>query len=159
MNFIDSFLSYWEAGELTQQPGSDKLFYRSFGGFNFQFRRVGYKQRTALLIQIASLGKDVAPLIDKATVMLAGKRSEIDVAKSLLPQVIEALARPGLQATIDALCATVSCDPGIGRFDPLSSDPIGEAVFGKDLTLQIPVALTAAQVNLDDVVSFATAED
>lgn len=155
----DGFLSLWNVEPLQQAEATDKLFYRVIGGYKFQFRKCDYRLRSALMIDIAKIGKSLIPIMQEvfafipdpnaANDTVATELADAQLALKIMPLLIDALAIEGLQDVVDRLCATAYCDVGSGTFEPLSSDVTGEKVFGDDVTLQIPVAVTAALVNLD----------
>lgn len=153
-NLQAGFLSLWGCGELEKAEATDKLAYRVIGGRKFQFRKVDFKQRTALSIEIMAVAKELMPIFGRAQ-MLAGEDATADdiAFLELLPDLIGALATPNLQALVDKLNATASVDLGNGKFEPLADDIVGERTFGEDITLQLPVAITAAQLNLDTLFS------
>lgn len=145
---IDELLSPWDVGALEKQAGTNKLFYRRIGGYKYQFHKVDYKQRTRLVIEAAAAMKGVAPLFDELRTM-PEDATETEIMVAIMPSLIAALATPELQPFIENMCSTVAVDTGVGKFEPLSLEPAAERVFGEDLTLQIPVAITAALVNFD----------
>ncbi len=151
-----SLFAYWNAGELEKSAGTDKVSYRIIGGFKFQFRKVHFKQRSALAIEIMAALKFVLPALGKLQVTEGGTDEELDQAfLDAMPELIGALATPSLHGLIDRLCATAYVDAGNGSFEALAEDHVGERVFGTDITLQIPVAVTAAIVNLDTLLDKA----
>lgn len=153
-NLQAGFLALWDCGELEKAAATDKLVYRMIGGRKFQFRKVDFKQRTALSIEIMAVTKALMPIFGKAQALAGEDATAEDIAfLDLLPDLIGALATPNLQALVDKLNATASVDLGNEKFEPLADDIVGERAFGADITLQIPVAITAAEVNLDTLFS------
>lgn len=159
-NMTAGFFAFWNAGPLEKAEATDKLAYRVIGGYKFQFRRVDYKQRTALSIEVMAAVKSLLPIIGRLQALGfdAVNENEPDPEAAIdrqfldvVPDLIGAIATPGLQDLMDKLCATAFADVGNGTFEPLSNEVTGERVFGQDITLQIPVALTAAMVNLDTI--------
>ena len=146
---------HWNAEELTE--GAGKLAYRIIGGYKFQFRRVDYMQRTSLLIEALAAIKNVTPVIGKVQAFAESEQEseEKDVAAvfDIIPDLIAALATQEIHALVVKLCETVSVDIGEGKFQSLTEEVVAEKVFGDDLTLQIPVALTAATRNLDGILN------
>jgi hypothetical protein len=160
-NMTNGFFALWGAGDLEKAAGTDKLHYRVIGAYKFQFRKVDYKQRTALSIEVMAALKALLPILGRLQTIEPGTE-DADAALEqqfldAMPELIGALATPGLQGLIDRLCATAYCDVGNGTFEPLSNEVTGEKAFGADITLQIPVAATAAMVNLDTLFAKAQA--
>lgn len=147
-----AFFAFWECGDVTAQTGSSRLFYRKIGARTFQFKKVDYKARTALFFEAMAIGKNIGTLLDVLrTVPVDADEDAMIVA--VLPTLIGMLTQPGVQGVLDSLCSTASVDLGNGSFESLSEEHIGEAAFGTDLTLQVPVAATAALINFDSMLS------
>jgi hypothetical protein len=155
---IDDVIAHWEAGPLEQGAGTAKIFYRSIGGFEFQFRKIGYEQRTGLALRCMTVMKHAIPAY-KMIPMLAADLDPDDpdidakIGIMILPEIIAALSTPSLHEVITELCETASVkDKTTSIFVSLTDKIMGEKVFGDDITLQIPVALTAATINIDTVI-------
>ena len=151
-DFLSAFFTYWDCGDLEAQPGTKKIFYRKIGARKYQFRKVDYKARTALFFEALTLGRDIGSLFELLkTVPEDADDDQLLVA--VLPAIIEMLTAPGVQTVLQNLCNTVAVDMGRGSFESLTEEHVAEEVFGADLTLQAPVAATAALINFDTLLS------
>lgn len=151
---IEEFLQHWNAEDLVVSPGTKKLAYRVIAGRKYQFKMLGFKQRTALLIEAAGVLANVSEIYD-ATRLLSEDLDDTQVLAAMFPVIVKVLTNEKLQPVIERLCNTASVDLGAGKFDPLEDEFIGEQAFGDDLTLQIPVALTAAIFNFEKLIPLA----
>jgi hypothetical protein len=146
----DSFFAFWEAGPIEQHEVTDKLSYRVIGGYKFSFKKVDYEQRTELLIDVLLVCQNILPLIERIAAA-EEESSDTDLALSMLPDIVATVANPQLLPIIRKLCGLASVDRGAGTFESLNDNSVAEDIFGKALTLQLPVAVTAAWVNLHSV--------
>lgn len=147
---IDTFLNLWDVGELEQGEGTDKLSYRVISGHKYQFRAIGYRDRTSLLLDIMAIVKDLAPVISDARKLDDSEDEEAEIM-ALIPSALGVFARPEVQTLLERLNSCVWVDIGKGGFSPLSDELVSSQVFLDDVTLQVPVALTVVQINLGSV--------
>lgn len=149
-DMLTSFLSFWGAEEIEFSQATNKLAYRIIGANKYQFRRVDYQQRTTLLIALMECLKGFGPMM--AEFEGAEEMTDAEAGAKLLPLIIGSIATPGLQPLLQELCALAFVDRGEGKFEPLSDPLVAVSVFDEDITLQIPIALTAAQINFASVI-------
>ena len=149
-------LQVWDVTPLELNPATQKLAYCEISGRKYQFRKVDYKLRTALFIDISGLLGSLTPLYEE---MFAEDDLESGEAIArILPKVLAAVAAPNLQPVVMKLCSTAAVDRGTGTFESLADEIVAEAIFGADLSLQLPVAVVAAQFNLGEMLRFLPAE-
>ena len=167
---IGAFYAFWNAADVEKAPGTNKISYREMGGFKFQFRRLDYRAQTKLSLRIASLAKQFEPLFSASDGFLEAEDLAEDAtveqvkehAKQveqieaynrakmlkLLPELLGSLDDPKIESLLNDLVSSVAVDRGNGTFEDLSNPAVAATVFDEDITLQLPVAATAAEVNL-----------
>jgi hypothetical protein len=156
----NAFYAFWNAEPLEQNQATKKLFYRVIGGYKFQFRVLDYRARTQLGLRVAGLAKHLEPLfkvaqqfepvgeeLSDAQNALATANNEA-VMLRVLPDLLGFIGQPEIHTLMEEFVRTAQVDRGKGSFESLADMPVADDVFGEDITLQLPVAATAMEVNL-----------
>lgn len=157
---VGAFYDFWNAQEIEKSPGTNKLAYRVIGAYKFQFRLLDYRRRTQLGLRVAAQVKHLEPLFkvaqDFAAIPVDATAEQIgiiekhntDIIFRVLPDLMGLIGQPDIHTLMEEFVSTASVDRGEGKFEPLTDEHVADAVFSDDLTLQIPVAATAMEVNL-----------
>ena len=66
----------------------------------------------------------------------------------LLPEILGFIGDPEVEQLLHDLVVAASVDLGQGTFEQLTNAATAETVFGEDISIQIPVAITVLEVNL-----------
>jgi hypothetical protein len=151
MEMLAQVLNQWDAGPIEAHPASPKLKTRVIAGTTFQFKVQDYRTRTRMALRVISQAEKLQDLITKG--LTASKLADDEkklIFAEVIPTVLKRLNEADFIDTIDHLNFFASADIGNGKFEDLALDHVGEAVFSADLTLQIPVAISVAEVNLTD---------
>ena len=146
-----AFFDFWNA-EPLEASGTTRLSYRVIAGRKFQFKKVDYKARTRLLLEAVSIAQDIGSLLEMLRTVPEDASDEALIV-AVLPAIIAMATKPGVQDVLERLCSTVSVDMGAGKFESLTEEITAEKVFGEDITLQLPVAITAGIVNFDNLLT------
>lgn len=163
---IFGIVSAWSVGAIESNPGTPKLKTRQIGDFLFQFQVQDYKARTRMGMALIGQAEKFKGLIaaglkasaagdKKKAVTTPAEKKKADEARAalaaeFLPDLLTRLAEPDFADLIDEFCGKASVCLDGAKFESLVQPHVAEKVFGDDLTLQIPVAMTVAEVNLSD---------
>lgn len=159
---LNAIYGFWNCEPIEDHPTvPTKIKYRKIGGLKYQFRVLDYRTRTKLGYAIAGLVKDFMPVIKEgmnlidtsgindAAEMAKAEQANADKMLDVVPTLISKLAVPEFQELVDKLVVGAEVSLDGSKFDSLSNDAIAEQIFSDDITLQLPIALTVAEVNLD----------
>lgn len=155
---LTQFLSTWGASDLVPNPAMPALSTREIGGKVFQFRKADYKARTRMGMAIMGQAEKFAPILKGILPAAMGEGSLAEMPREklaelvieFLPELLTKLAAADLVDLIDELVGLAMVDLGDGKFQSLNLPHVAEQVFADDLTLQLPIALSVAEVNLAD---------
>ena len=150
-------LGAWDVTPLELNVATNKLATCAIAGRRYQFRKADYKVRTELFIDISGLLGSLQPLYEEMFA-LDDLADEAVIAR-ILPKILAAVAAPNLQAVVMKLCATASVSRNGTTFESLADEIVAEEIFGADLSLQVPIAVVAAQFNLGDMLRFLPSAD
>lgn len=157
---VGAFYDFWNAEEIEKLPGTDKLSYRIIGGYKFQFKLLDYRRRTQLGLRIAAQVKHLEPLFKVAQEFASAaddatpeqiavvEKHNSDIIMRVLPDLMGLIGQPEIHTLMEEFVNSASVDRGQGSFEPLTNSAAAEAVFSDDITMQIPVAATAMEINL-----------
>lgn len=150
VNSLFALADKWGATPLEKHPNAPKIHTRTIGDFTIQVVRQDYKARTDMAMSLLRQVEGFFGVAGSAVAVTASEgEAQAAAAAAFLPAMIGALARPEFAAMLDKLVAHASLANG-DKFEPLSQPHVAERMFGDDLTLQIPVALSVLEVNLGD---------
>ena len=150
VNSLFALADKWGATPLEKHPTAPKIHTRQIGDHVFQFVRQDYKTRTDMAMGLLRQVEGFLGVAGSAgAVVSADGEAKEAAAIAFLPAMVGALARPEFAAMLEKLVAHASVANG-EKFESLAQVHVAERVFGDDLTLQIPVALSVLEVNLGD---------
>lgn len=159
---IFSVVKFWDAGELEPAGNSKKLFTREIAGQTFQFKRSDYKTRWRLGVRTIALAQMLAPLVQAGVKAKdlpdpndepdpekkkAMESERLNLMMEFLPDVLGQADNPELESLIDDLTTEIWVQDG-SKMTKIDNEIIAERVFEQDVTLRLPLALTALEVNL-----------
>ena len=155
-----AFLAFWDVQPIQQHETTNKLFYRIIAGRKYQFRKLDYRKQTQLGLRVAAMAKRLEPLFRQWSSFIdveedatdpqreAADRHNQALMMELLPEMLGFIGDPEVEQLLHDLVVAAAVDLGQGTFEQLTNAATAETVFGEDISIQIPVAITVLEVNL-----------